>query len=62
VAFGSGLHAWAFSLRSFALMYAAKMGVDPDKLVKRFWGDNYYDQERTEQRKRTKECGSKSRG
>jgi elongation factor 2 len=45
VAFGSGLHAWAFSLRSFALMYAAKMGVDADKLVKRFWGDNYYDAE-----------------
>jgi len=43
VAFGSGLHAWAFSLRQFADMYAAKLGADPEKLATKFWNDNYYD-------------------
>jgi elongation factor 2 len=45
VAFGSGLHAWAFSLRQFAEMYAAKMGINADKLAPKLWGDNFYDPE-----------------
>ena len=42
VAFGSGLHGWAFSLRSFARQYAKKFGVDKAKLLSRLWGDNYF--------------------
>ncbi|RXK38556.1 elongation factor 2 [Tremella mesenterica] len=42
VAFGSGLHGWAFSLRNFAGRYAKKFGVDKNKLMDKFWGDNYF--------------------
>jgi elongation factor 2 len=45
VAFSAGLHAWAFTLQKFARMYAAKFGTDSEKMVKRLWGDNYYDAE-----------------
>lgn len=37
VAFGSGLHGWAFSLRSFASRYAKKFGVDKKKMMDRLW-------------------------
>lgn len=43
VAFGSGLHGWGFTLRRFALMYEAKFGIESEKLMRRFWGDNYFD-------------------
>lgn len=33
VAFGSGLHAWAFTLRQFANRYAKKFGVDREKMM-----------------------------
>ena len=42
VAFGSGLHGWAFSLRQFAGRYAKKFGVDKNKLMPKLWGDNYF--------------------
>ena len=42
VAFGSGLHGWAFTLRQFALRYAKKFGVDKTKMMERLWGDNYF--------------------
>ena len=42
VGFGSGLHGWAFTLKQFAAMYASKFGVEVDKLMKRFWGDQYF--------------------
>ncbi|KAF8628235.1 hypothetical protein AX15_004011 [Amanita polypyramis BW_CC] len=42
VAFGSGLHGWAFSLRQFAARYAKKFGVDKDKMMSRLWGDNFF--------------------
>eukprot|EP00126_Sphaerothecum_destruens_P001570 Sdes_comp14985_c0_seq1m3720 len=42
VAFGSGLHGWAFTLKQFAEMYADKFGMDPEKLMKRFWGDHFF--------------------
>ena len=32
VAFGSGLHGWAFTLRQFAARYAKKFGVDKEKV------------------------------
>merc|ERR1712070_127241 len=42
VAFGSGLHGWGFNIERFAKIYAAKMGVEKDKMMKRLWGDNYF--------------------
>jgi elongation factor 2 len=42
VAFGSGLHGWAFTLRQFAARYAKKFGVDKEKMMTRLWGDNYF--------------------
>jgi elongation factor 2 len=42
VAFGSGLHGWAFSLRQFANRYAKKFGVDKNKLMPKLWGDSYF--------------------
>lgn len=43
VAFGSGLHGWAFTLTKFARIYADKFKVDFDKMMKKLWGDNYFD-------------------
>ncbi|CAB4252046.1 similar to Saccharomyces cerevisiae YDR385W EFT2 Elongation factor 2 (EF-2), also encoded by EFT1 [Maudiozyma barnettii] len=42
VAFGSGLHGWAFTIRQFANRYAKKFGVDKEKMMERLWGDNYF--------------------
>jgi len=46
VAFGSGLHQWAFTLSRFARTYASKFGIEVDKLAAKLWGDWYFDQER----------------
>ena len=37
VAFGSGLHGWAFTIRQFAVKYAKKFGVDRNKMMERLW-------------------------
>ncbi|KAG1749769.1 P-loop containing nucleoside triphosphate hydrolase protein [Suillus paluster] len=42
VAFGSGLHGWAFTLRQFAGRYSKKFGVPKEKLLAKLWGDNYF--------------------
>merc|ERR1712232_1313228 len=42
VAFGSGLHGWGFNVERFAKIYAGKMGVDKDKMMKRLWGDPFF--------------------
>jgi len=42
VGFGSGLHSWAYSLKQFADVYAKKFGTDSVKLMKRLWGDNFF--------------------
>jgi len=42
VAFGSGLHGWAFTIRQFAVRYAKKFGVDRNKMMERLWGDNFF--------------------
>merc|ERR1712169_106049 len=42
IAFGSGLHGWAFTIRQFAVKYAKKFGVDKNKMMERLWGDNYF--------------------
>merc|ERR1712186_243284 len=42
VAFGSGLHGWGFNIERFAKIYAAKMGVDKEKMMKGLWGDSFF--------------------
>ncbi|RDW22617.1 P-loop containing nucleoside triphosphate hydrolase protein [Yarrowia lipolytica] len=42
VAFASGLHGWAFTVRQFAVRYAKKFGVDREKMMQRLWGDSYF--------------------
>ncbi|KAL6940680.1 translation elongation factor 2 [Hanseniaspora vineae] len=42
VAFGSGLHGWAFTIRQFANRYAKKFGVDREKMMERLWGDHFF--------------------
>lgn len=43
VVFGSGYQAWGFTLWDFAKLWEKKMGADPNVLVNRLWGDNFYD-------------------
>lgn len=42
VAFGSGLHGWAFTVRQFATRYSKKFGVDRIKMMERLWGDSFF--------------------
>ena len=42
VAFGSALFGWAFTLTHFARIYEKKFKVPFDKLMKKFWDDNYF--------------------
>ncbi|KAK6465990.1 translation elongation factor 2 [Scheffersomyces coipomensis] len=42
VAFGSGLHGWAFTVRQFATKYSKKFGVDKSRMMERLWGDSYF--------------------
>jgi len=42
VAFGSGLHGWAFTLKQFAEFYADKFKIDPEKLMSKLWGENFF--------------------
>jgi len=42
VAFGSGLHGWAFTVRQFAARYAKRFGVDKARMTERLWGDSYF--------------------
>ncbi|EDO15161.1 hypothetical protein Kpol_543p4 [Vanderwaltozyma polyspora DSM 70294] len=42
VAFGSGLHGWAFTIRQFANRYGKKFGVDKTKMMDRLWGDSFF--------------------
>ena len=43
VAFGSGLHQWAFTLKRFARTYGAKFNVPEEKMMGKLWGDWYFD-------------------
>jgi len=43
VAFGSGLHGWAFTVTFFARVLAEKFKVEQEILMKKLWGDNFYD-------------------
>lgn len=42
VSFGSGLHGWAFTIETFARIYAKKFGVDKEKMMQRLWGDCFF--------------------
>jgi elongation factor 2 len=42
VAFGSGLQSWGFTLTHFAKLYAEKFKTDPEKLIKKLWGDHFF--------------------
>lgn len=42
VAFASGLHGWAFTVRQFAIKYSKKFGVDREKMMTRLWGDSFF--------------------
>lgn len=42
VGLGSGLHGWGFGVGIFAEMYAKKFGVAKEKLMSKFWGDNFF--------------------
>jgi len=39
VAFGSGLHQWGFTLKTFAAFYAAKFNSTVEKMSEKLWGD-----------------------
>ncbi len=39
VAFGSGLHQWGFTLKTFATVYAAKFNTTAEKIAEKLWGD-----------------------
>jgi elongation factor 2 len=43
VAFGSGLHGWAFTITKFARIYAQKFKADMDQMMEKLWGDNFFD-------------------
>ena len=43
VAFGSGKDQWAFTLCKFARLYSKKFGISYDKMMRKLWGDNYFD-------------------
>lgn len=47
VAFGSGLHQWAFTLKRFARDYGAKFKVSEEKMMSKLWGDWFFDKSRT---------------
>ncbi|RUS70378.1 hypothetical protein EGW08_021864 [Elysia chlorotica] len=44
VGFGSGLHGWAFTLKDFAKMYVTKFKVEESVLMKRLWGDYFFNE------------------
>lgn len=43
VAFGSSHQSWAFTLTQFANLYSAKFNTDPSKLMKKMWGNHFFD-------------------
>ena len=43
VAFGSAFQNWGFTLATFAKMYSYKLKIDKKILIKRLWGNNFFD-------------------
>merc|ERR1712038_2111214 len=58
VGLGSGLHGWAFTLKQFAEMYATKFGVDTDKMMKKLWGESFFNP-KTKKWSKTKDADNK---
>ncbi|KAJ6240714.1 eukaryotic translation elongation factor 2a [Anaeramoeba flamelloides] len=46
VAFGAGKQGWTFTLNQFAEMYAKKWKMPKEKILRRLWGDNFWDPKR----------------
>jgi elongation factor 2 len=42
VVFGSGLQQWGFTLQKFAKLYATKFSTTRHKMLRRLWGDMFY--------------------
>jgi len=42
VGFGSGLYSWGFTLENFVKLYANRFGLSKRKMMKKFWGNNYW--------------------
>jgi elongation factor 2 len=42
VCFGSGLHQWGFTLKKFAKTYAGKFNTSRAKMMRKLWGDQFY--------------------
>ena len=42
VCFGSALHGWGFTLTTFASIHAKKMKIDRSKIIKKLWGDHFF--------------------
>ncbi len=38
VSFSAGLHGWAFTLTTFAKMYASKFGIDEQRMINKVRG------------------------
>ncbi|KAL4227326.1 Elongation factor 2 [Mactra antiquata] len=55
VGFGSGLHGWAFTLKDFAKMYCSKFKIEEEKMMKRLWGDNFFNEK---EKKWYKQCNN----
>lgn len=41
--FGSGKDCWGFTLKIFAEIYSKKFGISVCKMMKKLWGDNFFD-------------------
>ena len=54
VGFGSGLHGWAFSLKQFAETYAKKFKMEEHKIMKRLWGDQFFNPDEKKWKKEEK--------
>jgi len=46
VYFGSGLYGWGFGIHTFARMFASKFGTEEKGLMKKLWGEHYFDPEK----------------
>jgi elongation factor 2 len=53
VGFGSGLHGWAFTMKQFCDLYKEKFKISEEKLMKRLWGDAFFN-------KKTKKWGKEN--
>jgi elongation factor 2 len=43
VGFGSGLHAWGFTLADFAQMYCSRFSLSKKKMMTKLWDNNFFD-------------------